>query len=65
MIEHSFGGPRFHSQIALDRGVDVLLALGGKLLFVRLAPRVSASGKDLNRAIGSSFQRAWTSAVER
>src|ERR1700682_2037985 len=28
MIEHGLGGPRFHSQIALDRRVDVLQALG-------------------------------------
>jgi hypothetical protein len=45
MIEHGLGGLRFHIQIALDRGVDLLLALGGKLLFVRLAPRVLASEK--------------------
>ena len=34
-----------HSQIALDRCLDVLLALGGKLFLLRLAPHLLASQK--------------------
>ena len=36
------GARGFDRQIALDRGLDVLLAFGGKLLLVRLAPRLLA-----------------------
>src|SRR6266508_2131494 len=38
MVEHRLRGPRRGRQIALDSLLDALLALGGKLLFLRLAP---------------------------
>src|ERR1043166_9499883 len=38
VIEHGLGRPRQRRQIALDRGVDLLLTLARERLFARLVP---------------------------
>src|SRR6267378_1227346 len=38
MIEHGFGSTRLCCQVALDRRLDALMALRGKLFLLRLAP---------------------------
>src|SRR5436309_2954764 len=38
MVKHGLWRPRPRRQIALDGGLDALLAFGGKLLFFRFAP---------------------------
>src|SRR6516165_11775145 len=43
MIEHAFGPTRRCCQIAFDRLLDAFVALGGKLLLVRLAPHLLAN----------------------
>src|SRR5258705_7097142 len=42
MVEHRLRGTRSERQIALDRRLDLLLALGCELLLLRLAPRLLA-----------------------
>ena len=47
VIEHGLGGPRIRDQIAFDGGLDVLLAFGGELLLLGLAPHLLANKIDL------------------
>src|SRR5215831_13362948 len=43
VIEHGFGPARRCCQIAFDRRLDALMALGSKLLLIRLAPDLLAN----------------------
>ena len=72
MIEHGFGPARLRCQIAFDRRLDTLMALGGKLFLLRFAPHFLA-GKIIPQArdrlffpMGlDSFSRTVTCSVIR